>query len=67
MFKYQITVTDYQNQIFLKAFQLSGLKNQNEYLHIGDSYDLNIKPASKFNFKAILIRHFGSKEIFAIS
>jgi HAD superfamily hydrolase (TIGR01549 family) len=52
--------------IFLKAFKLSGLKNQNEYLHIGDSYDLNIKPASKLNFKTILIRHFGSNEIFAI-
>ncbi len=48
--------------IFLKAFKLSGLKNPNEYLHIGDSYELDIKPATNLNFKAILMRHNGSNE-----
>ena len=44
-------------KIFLKAFQMSKLNNRHEFLHVGDSYELDFKPALKLKFKSVMILH----------
>ena len=45
------------DKIFLKAFQMSKLANRHELLHVGDSYDLDFKPALRLKFKSVLVLH----------
>ena len=54
-------------EIFLEAFKLGDLKAPNEYLHVGDSYELDVNPASNLNFKSILMAHKNLKETHTIN
>ncbi len=43
--------------IFNEAYKLADLKSPSEFVHIGDSFDLDFKPALDLNFKSILMIH----------
>jgi HAD superfamily hydrolase (TIGR01549 family) len=46
-------------EVFLKAFELglNGSKNTGDYMHIGDSIELDYSPAKSLNFKSLLLLH----------
>ena len=43
--------------IFLKAFELSKMKDPNELLHVGDDLELDIKASESCGFNSILVKH----------
>ena len=47
-------------EIFLKAFNQSGVTSPNRMIHVGDSLELDFKPAKECGFKSILM--IGNKE-----
>ena len=55
------------SNIFLEAYKLGELKSPNEYLHIGDNFDLDVRPALNLNFKSILMAHKNLKQTHTIN
>lgn len=45
------------NKIFMNAMFKSGYQNPREFIHVGDSFDLDYLPAIGFNFNSILLKH----------
>lgn len=46
-----------QQEIFLKAFELSGMKARSNLMHIGDDYEYDYKPSIALGFKSLIINH----------
>lgn len=44
-------------EIFLNAFQKSGLKSHSSLMHVGDDIDLDYRAAISLGFKSIVVNH----------